>query len=117
MSVPLRIKQIRKNLGMSQKTFGENLGVSRDVINNIENGRVEATEATIKLVCATYKVDYWWLKDGAGEMYRSVDDDLMGKIDQLCDKNETAKALFKAFASLDEKEWEVLQKLIDRIKK
>ena len=117
MPVSTRIKQIRKNFSLSQKSFGENLGVSRDVINNIENERVEATEAIIKLICATYNVDYWWLKEGKGEMLRTVDDNLIGRIDQLCDENETAKALFKAFASLDKNEWIVLQKIIDNIKK
>ena len=35
-----RIKELRKSLKLSQTDFGKHLGVSRDVINNIENKRV-----------------------------------------------------------------------------
>ena len=33
-----RIKMVRESLQLSQREFGEKLGVSRDVISNIEYG-------------------------------------------------------------------------------
>ena len=38
--VSARIKQLRKDLGLTQVEFGKKLGVSRDVISNIEYNRV-----------------------------------------------------------------------------
>lgn len=118
-----RVRQIREAQNvegkkMTQEAFGEQLGVSRSVIANLEYGRVEPTEAIIKLVCATFNVNYSWLKEGIGEMFISSDDSVANRIDDLlAGENETAKALFRAFASLDDSDWKVVQKIIDELKK
>ena len=44
-----RILQVRKYLNLSQKEFGNSLGVSRDVIANYENGRVIPPNSIINL--------------------------------------------------------------------
>ena len=69
-----RVRQIREaqdveGKKMTQEAFGKQLGVSRSVIANLEYGRVEPTEAIIKLVCATFNVIYAWLKEGVGDMF------------------------------------------------
>ncbi|WDQ30454.1 helix-turn-helix transcriptional regulator [Paenibacillus marchantiae] len=63
-----RIKAIRKYLGLSQSVFGERLGVSRDVISNIEYNRVQPKELFIKHLCERYSVNEKWLLLGEGEM-------------------------------------------------
>ncbi|WP_434751374.1 helix-turn-helix domain-containing protein [Paenibacillus amylolyticus] len=63
-----RIKAIRKYFGLSQSTFGEKLGVSRDVISNLEYNRVQPKEPLIKHICERYSVDEKWLLSGEGEM-------------------------------------------------
>jgi len=64
-----RIRILREQLKLSRVAFGENLGVSGDVINNLERGRVPVKEATIKLICACYGVNDRWLRTGEGEMF------------------------------------------------
>ena len=39
MEIHERIQHVRKSLDLSRRAFGEKLGVSGDVINNIENNR------------------------------------------------------------------------------
>lgn len=63
-----RIKAIREHLGLSQREFGVNLGVSRDVISNIEYNRVQPKELLYKLICEKYSVNEKWLLSGEGEM-------------------------------------------------
>ncbi len=46
-----RIKEIREDINLSQQKFGEKLGVSRDVISNIENNRVEVKTVFITHMC------------------------------------------------------------------
>ena len=41
MSQGLRVKEIRKILKLNQTEFGNQLGVSVDVVSNIEIGRVD----------------------------------------------------------------------------
>lgn len=64
-----RIKAVRAALGLSQRAFGERLGVSRDVISNIESGRRVPKAPFLQLLCAMYGVDRRWLDTGDGEMF------------------------------------------------
>lgn len=60
-----------KLLELSQREFGERLGVSRDVISNLEYGRVQPKELVIKHICDLYGVNEQWIKDGNGPMFSS----------------------------------------------
>lgn len=74
--MPSRIKAVRVALKLSQREFGEKLGVSRDVISNIEYARVAPKELLLRHICQLYKVNERWLKTGEGEMFDSnVEDD------------------------------------------
>lgn len=64
-----RIRQLRESLGLSQTAFGSRLGVSRDVVNNLERGRVEIKEHVVKLICSEYHVSEEWLRTGSGPIY------------------------------------------------
>lgn len=64
-----RIRQLRESLGLSQAAFGSRLGVSRDVVNNLERGRVEIKEHVVKLICSEYHVSEEWLRTGSGPIY------------------------------------------------
>ena len=64
-----RLKTVRETLDLSQREFGEKLGVSRDVISNIEYGRVQPKELFLQHVCQLYKVNRHWLETGEGEMF------------------------------------------------
>ena len=67
------IRALRNELGLSQTEFGARLGVSRDVINNIENDRVPLKPALAKLICSQFNVDPDWLETGEGEMFLKKD--------------------------------------------
>ncbi|EJW19028.1 helix-turn-helix domain-containing protein [Paenibacillus alvei] len=82
-----RIKAIREHLGLSQREFGEKLGVSRDVISNLEYNRVQPKELLIKHICELYSVNEKWLLSGEGDMF--VEEQPHNK------KLEEALAIFK----------------------
>lgn len=57
---------------LSQNEFGERLGVSRDVINNIEHNRLsrpEQKEPLYRLICQEFNVNECWLRTGEGDMF------------------------------------------------
>ena len=68
-TVNSRIKELRQALGLSQREFGERLGVSRDVISNLEYGRSQPKEVFIRHLCQQYGVNEPWLTDGMGPMF------------------------------------------------
>jgi transcriptional regulator with XRE-family HTH domain len=62
-----RIKILRKKSKLSQTEFGKCLGVSRDVIANLEYGRVNPKEPFISLLCSVFNINKDWLLSGNGE--------------------------------------------------
>lgn len=118
-SIGNRIREVRNSFNLSQSDFGKKIGVSRDVINNLELARLKKDpEALIRLICKTYDVNYGWLMNGTGQMHPpKVEEDLTIQIAKLLEgENETAKKVFQAFASFDEEDWKTVKKFIDNLK-
>ena len=73
-----RIREVREHFKLTQTEFGERLGVSRDVIGNIEYNRLKnpkQKEPIIKLICSTFGVNELWLRSGDGEMFQAMTED------------------------------------------
>lgn len=73
-----RIREVREHFKLTQTEFGERLGVSRDVIGNIEYNRLKnpkQKEPIIKLICSTFGVNELWLRSGEGEMFQAMTED------------------------------------------
>lgn len=83
-----RMKAVRETLDLSQREFGEKLGVSRDVISNIEYGRVQPKKLLLQHMCQQYKVNERWLETGEGEMF--------AENIELEDKLNEALSIFKS---------------------
>lgn len=64
-----RIKMVRSALKLSQTAFGAHLGVSRDVISNIEGNRVTPREHFLKHMYEIYGINEEWFLTGDGEMF------------------------------------------------
>lgn len=72
-----RIREVREHFKLTQTEFGERLGVSRDVIGNIEYNRLKnpkQKEPIIKLICSTFGVNEIWLRSGEGEMFQAMNE-------------------------------------------
>lgn len=63
-----RIRQIRKDSGLTQENFGKRIGVKANTITNYELGLRTPTEAVILSICREFKISENWLKNGIGEM-------------------------------------------------
>ena len=111
-----RIKIVRKNNKLSQEEFGNRIGITKSSVSLLESGKNRPSEQTIKLICKEFNISYLWLTQGFGSMEEQTEFSAMARIDAIMTgENETAKRIFKAFAKLDEKEWELLAKLIKDI--
>ena len=67
-----RIKELRQALGLSQREFGQRLGVSRDVISNLEYGRSRPKAVFTRHLCEQFAVNEQWLIAGDGPMFRQA---------------------------------------------
>lgn len=114
MTVNDRIAKIRTVLNLSQPKFGEKIGVSRDVIANIELGRAEIKDVLFKHICDVYNVNPLWLKDGEGEMFFGVADSLINDLATEFDLNDVEKKIVSNFVNLSKSDRE---KIIELVKK
>lgn len=64
-----RIKEVRQCLGLTLEKFGQNLGVTKVAISNIENGHRNVTSQMRKAICREYGINEAWMKNGVGDMF------------------------------------------------
>lgn len=113
-----RIKEIRKSLKLSQTDFGKRLGASRDVINNIENGRNEPTEIILKLISKEFNISLDWLENGEGDMTLSPEEDLAAIAGDLvigAMDDQFKRRFLTMLAGLGDAEWEMLRKMAHQL--
>lgn len=114
-----RIKQIRKELNLTQQEFADRVGVKRGGIANYEIGRNELSDAVISLICREFNINEIWLRTGNGEMFIELTCDeqiaaFIGSIHSTVD--DTFKKRFVYMLSLlDESEWMLLEQIVNKI--
>ena len=124
-----RIKQLRKELGLTQEKFGEKLGLKKNSISQIENGVNSLTEQLSLSICREFHVNQEWLRTGEGEMFIPIpeEDEIAAYVeDLLSDDGENElynliKSIMRTYNELSPKSQEVLRdaskKLVENLKK
>lgn len=108
-----RIKLVRKTLGLTQQEFGEKLGVSRDVISNIEYRQVPPKELLVKHIATLYGVNLAWLMYGEGEMMISASPN-NPKLEEALTLFRTLNPEFQDYALTQIRELVKLQETLDK---
>lgn len=118
MEIYERIKELRKNhLKLSQAAFGEKLGVSRDVIKNIELNalaRPDQKLSLIKLMCKEFNVNEDWILNGTEPMF--IESDTFS-LDEFVQKNGMTDVELSILKSYFEMDPDVRKMLLDSFKK
>ena len=65
-----RIKELRKQLGMTQAEFGERVGLKQTSVAGYETGARTPSDAIVLSVCKEFNVNEYWLRTGEGDMFR-----------------------------------------------
>lgn len=99
-----RIKELRKTLGLSGEKFGESLGLTKMAISNIENGRYNVTDQTIKFICLSYNVNENWLRTGDGSMFNQSGDGFFSDLKKQYSLTDFQINLIKNYLDLTDKE-------------
>lgn len=67
-----KLRDVRKQLKLSQVVFAQSIGISGAHISAIELGKTGVSESFLKLIEAKYQINIDWLKTGEGEMFLPV---------------------------------------------
>lgn len=71
MTLQERIKKIRSDAGLTQKEFGEVIGVGRLYVSSVEIGYAQPGKARLFVIADKFNVNLEWLQTGEGEPYLS----------------------------------------------
>lgn len=115
-----RIKELRLACGLSQDSFAKKLGLkSRGKIANLEFGKTTADKEFILLICSTFNVNEEWLRHGTGEMFlQKTRSETIASFagNLMLEEDESFKRrLIEALSELDEKEWELLESVANKL--
>ncbi len=113
-----RILEFRKSLKLSRDAFGEKLGVSRDVIANIELNRLsrpEQKEPLYKLICKIYGLNEEWLLYGTGEQFADLEEDIYTKATtEIGVEDDKAREAIIKYWKLSKEDKELFWKFTER---
>lgn len=116
-----RIKEIRKYLNLTMEKFGGRLGVGRTAISNIENNNRNLTDQMAVSICREFDVNETWLRTGEGEMFvpKTRNQQITDFLGDLIKEEDGTfkKRLIEAMSKLDKKDWEDIERLVNKLTK
>lgn len=107
-----RIREIRKELGLSLEAFGKKIGVTRGAMSNIERDQRGVTEQMSKSICREFNVNYDYLVNGEGDMFSNLPQTIL---DDLCvqyDLDALDRLIVEMYIDLPPQDREVVKKMM-----
>jgi transcriptional regulator with XRE-family HTH domain len=108
VSVNVRIKAVRKTLGLSQRAFCKGIFLSHSFYAQIESGTRKANERIYELISTKYNVNKDWLLTGKGEMFSGPTPDV--ELEHLIEIYKELDPLFREYIMLQIKQLLNVQK-------
>ena len=115
MTIGSRIKEVRKNKGLTMQDFGSSIGLSKAAISSIELNKNTPSERTVRLICSVYHVDYFWLTEGKGSMYIDNTEALIDELVAEQNLDAETSRILKQFLSLSSDSQTIVLKAIDSL--
>lgn len=109
-----RIRTIREKEDVSQRAFGDLIGISGTAVAHIESGTNNPSEQTIRAICKEFRIDRHWLETGEGNMYSSKDEDDEIVDSVLAGDDEFIKAVIRGIAKTPGG-WEKMREVFNAI--
>lgn len=116
MTLSERIREIRISSGDTQTKFAKKLSISRSAVSKIESGENTPSSQTIALICKIYNINYQWLVNGNGEMFKKDNSDAQAIVDEvMTGDNEFAKNILAKLAKLSDERWKQIEEILDEL--
>ena len=116
-----RLKELRKELKITQQEFADKIGSKRNTVAKYETGVNTPSTAVISLICTKFHVNEEWWRTGNGDMFIEMtkDEQIEEFIGDALRNEEDSfkKRLISGLAALDENGWKVLEDFLDSIQK
>lgn len=110
-----RIRILRKELGLSQEEFGKRVGVSNTAISKLEKGERNITEQMILSICRVFRVNYFWLSKGDGDMFSGTPESVVDELAEDYDLDDIDKKLIQKYLEFTPEKRAVLKEYMKSI--
>ena len=114
-----RLKTLRNEVGLSQEAFANRIGLKGSAISLLESGQRNFTDQVVCSICREFNVNEDWLRTGSGEMFQELTRaemaaNIVGAA--FGEGDDFVISTFIALGQLTPKEWDVVKKLVRKIK-
>lgn len=110
-----RIKQVRKELGLTLEDFGSRIGFTRSSMSNIETGYRNVTDRLVLAICREFNVNEEWLRSGTGAMFVEDSDSIIDKILSEMPLDDLSQTILRAYIEMDARKREVFNSSIQEL--
>ncbi len=96
MSIGLRIKELRNDLGLNQNDFAMKIGIKQSPLSQMEGGKILPSIETLSTIIREFNISYNWLIDGKGEkqnIHNSLQNEIVRKSVRISDEIKNTKNL------------------------
>ena len=116
-----RISAIIEASGIKKTVFADRLNVSQAFVSQLCSGVKQPSDRTIADICREFDVNETWLRTGEGEMFiqKTRNQQITDFLGDLIKEEDGTfkKRLIEAMSKLDKKDWEDLERLVDKLTK
>ena len=95
------LKILRSAFGITMEEMGKRLGVTRSAVGRIENGDRKLTEQMALAICREFRVNYFWLTEGKGEMFSGTPQNVVDEIAEDYKLDDMDKKIIEKYLELD----------------
>lgn len=110
-----RIKLLRKELKLSQDAFGKKLGVTGTAVSRIEKGERSLTEQMALSICREFRVNYFWLTEGKGDMFTGTPETVVDEIAEDYKLDKIDKKIIEKYLELSPEKRAVIKEYLKSV--
>lgn len=100
---------------MSQEEFGKKVGVSNTAISKIEKAERNLTEQMILSICREFRVNYFWLTEGKGEIFSGTPETVIDELAEEYNLDNLDRKIIEKYLSLNEDNRRVIKEYLKSI--
>ena len=121
MTIGERVKELRKQVNLTQQAFADRLNLKRNTVGSYEVNVVEPSDRTISDICREFNVNETWLRTGEGEMFNQItqSEKLAAFLaDITANEEDSFKRQFvEVLAELEPEDWKFLERMARKLQK
>lgn len=96
-----RIKKLRLTLNINQEDFASKVNISRNSVTLMESGKRNPSDRTLKDISRIFNANFFWLRDGKGDMFIDFPDAMIDELVNHYDLSELDRSIIEGFVKLD----------------